>query len=378
VTIGKVYLVGAGPGHPALLTLKARELIGQADILIYDRLIQEETLEGARPDAERLYVGKAPGLHQSRQDEINQLLVDAARRAGIVVRLKGGDPVLFGRGGEEAEHLASHGVPFEVVPGVTAGLSVPMAAGIPVTHRDFSSSVALVTGHRRDDQEMEEIDWSALARLDTLVFFMSVGKLPEIAQKLMAHGCAPTTPAAVVQMAYWPGEQAVVGTLKDLPELAREAQIKPPATIVVGKVVQLRERLSTLHRDLRRDRSEPVGFGLSAEALLSRLTLAQKSAKDLLAALELRLFDDLDHPTEPEDLALSRGLAPGPLREVLCRLAGLGLLLRDGSRFCNSEAASRFLSSRSAECLGDRLEQTLGEAAGYDPLSLLGPGDRPE
>lgn len=375
MSVGKVYLVGAGPGHPDLLTLKGRELIGRADILIYDRLIQEDTLAPARADAERIYVGKAPGRHQSRQDQINHILVDAARRASCVVRLKGGDPVLFGRGGEEAEHLASHGIPFEVVPGVTAGLSVPMAAGIPVTHRDFSASVALVTGHRRDDRDTREIDWAALARLDTLVFFMSVGKLPDIAHNLIAHGCPPQTPGAIVQMAYWPGEQMVEGPLAELPELAARSSIRPPATIVIGQVVRMRDRLTTLHRELRRDVDEPVGFGLSAEALLTRLGSSLRSARDVRAAVRLRLFDALEQPLTAAELATRRKLQPAALTDVLGRLAGLGLLLRDEGHYRNAEAASRFLQTVSPEYIGPRLEQLLAEIESYDPMARLASAD---
>jgi uroporphyrin-III C-methyltransferase len=371
LAIGKVYLVGAGPGHPQLLTLKAYDLIRTADILIYDRLIQEETLAFARSDVERVYVGKAPGRHQSRQDEINSVLVAAAHRGTIVVRLKGGDPVLFGRGGEEAEHLAENGIPFEVVPGVTAGLSVPMAAGIPVTHRDFASTVALVTGHRRDDQEMRELNWSALAQMDTLVFFMGVSKLPEISQRLMAHGRLPTTPAAVVQMAYWPGEQAVVGTLKDLPQRAIDADIRPPATIIVGEVVKVRDRLTTLHRDLRRDKTETTGFGLSSESLLNRLGSTVRSSKDLLAAVKLRLFDELEQAMTPELLAQRKGLHPERLRETFARLASLGLLLREEGAYRNAEAASHFLRTTAPSFIGDQLEQIINEAERYDPLTFL-------
>jgi uroporphyrin-III C-methyltransferase len=373
--VGKVYLVGAGPGHPELLTLKAAALIRTADILIYDRLIQAETLAGARPDAEHIYVGKAPGRHQSRQEEINEILVDAARRSAIVVRLKGGDPVLFGRGGEEAEHLASEGIPFEIVPGVTAGLSVPIAAGIPVTHRDHSSSVAFVTGHRKDDYEMRELDWDALARIDTLVFFMGVSKLAEIAQRLMAHGCAPETPAAVVQMAYWPGERVVTGPLKDLPELAREAEVLPPATIVVGEVVRVRERLeSMLHRDLRRDRSERIGFGLSPDALVTRIGSSVRGAKDVRAALSLRLFDVLEAPRSVDELAGALGLRSDPLRELCARLAGLGLLLRAGEgSYRNAEAASLYLRAEVDGYLGARVLAALAAAESYEPLDELRP-----
>ena len=370
-TTGKVYLVGAGPGHPQLLTLKAYELITTADILIYDRLIQEDVLAAARPDVELIYVGKQPGRHQSMQDDINTTLVEAAHRAALVVRLKGGDPILFGRGGEEAEALAAQGIPFEVVPGVTAGLSVPMAASIPVTHRDYSHNVALVTGHQRGDKENSEPDWEALARMDTLVFFMSVGKLPHIAQRLVQHGLSPETPAAVIQQAYWPGEDLVVGTLADLPELAKEAGIKPPATIVVGKVVNLRERLSTHQRDLRRGPEEHVGFGMSAESLLRRVSDGLRVAKDLLAAVRLDLFAFLETATTAEELALKRRLAVEPLAQVLSRLASLGLLLHSGGTYRNSEAASKFLRRGAPDYLGLRLEEMVAEADRYDPLACL-------
>lgn len=373
MAVGKVYLVGAGPGHPQLITLKGHELIRQADVIIYDRLIQEEILAGARADAERIYVGKQPGLHQSRQEVINATLVESARRARIVVRLKGGDPMLFGRGAEEAEYLAAHNIPFEVVPGVTAGLSVPMAAGIPVTHRDFSASVALVTGHRRDDKDTREVDWAALARIDTLVFFMSVGKLPEIAERLIAHGCPADTPAAIVQQAYWPGEHVVVGTLAQLPRLSEAAGIKPPATIVIGRVVQLRDRLTTLHRDLRRDSDEAVGFGLSSGSLFARLAGAARGSRDLEAALDLRLFDELDQPTHAAQLARQHGWDAQHLSEMLARLAGLGLLVRDQGLYRCSEAASRFLVTRSSEYQGSDLGAMLRAEQGYDPLKRLEP-----
>jgi uroporphyrin-III C-methyltransferase len=371
--VGKVYLVGAGPGHPELITLKGHQLIRQADIIVYDRLIQEEVLGEARADAEKIYVGKRPGLHESRQERINQTMVEAAHRAQIVVRLKGGDPVLFGRGGEEAQYLAAHGVPFEVVPGVTAGLSVPMAAGIPVTHRDFSSSVALVTGHRRDDKDTQELDWAALARIETLVFFMSVGKLPDIASKLIANGCAPDTPAAIIQQAYWPGEHTVVGSLEELPRLSEAAGIQPPATIVIGQVVRARELLTTLHRELRRDRAEEVGFGLSAEALMKRLTAASRVSRDVELAIELELFDELASPMDASTLARRHGWDEEQLSEMLARLASLGLLVRDSGLYQSSEAASRFLS-KGGEGLGSRLEEWLAQGRGYDPRARLRDG----
>ncbi len=371
MSTGKVYLVGAGPGHPQLLTIKAQELIAAADIVIYDRLVQEDTLAGVRPDAEQIYVGKKPGLHHSLQVEINQILVDAAHRAKVVVRLKGGDPVLFGRGGEEAEHLASAGIAFEVVPGVTAGLSVPMAAGIPVTHRDYSHSVALVTGHRRDDKDTEAPHWEALARMDTLVFFMSVGKLPQIAQSLMAHGRKPDTPVAIIQMGYWPEEQVVVGQLRDIAQRSEEARVKPPATIVVGEVVKMRDKLTTLHRDLRRDDHQQKGFGISGPTLMRRLGAGIRASRDVLAALELDLFEQLDEPTTPEDLASSRSFQVDPLRDLLANLAALGLLLRSSGSYRNAEAATRFLKKRSNEYLGDAVKELIEREEKYAPMEKL-------
>ena len=371
MSTGKVYLVGAGPGHPQLLTLKAHELICAADIIIYDRLIQEDVLAWVRPDAEQMYVGKASGLHQSRQEEINQTLVDAAHRAQLVVRLKGGDPVMFGRGGEEAEHLAANGIPFEVVPGVTAGLSVPMAAGIPVTHRDYSHGVALVTGHRRDDKDTEEPHWEALARMDTLVFFMSVGKLPEITQSLMAHGRHPDTPVAIIQMGYWPEEQVVVGQLRNIAQLSVEAEVKPPATIVVGEVVKMRDKLTTLHRDLRRDDHQQRGFGLSGENLMRRIGSGIRASRDVLASLELDLYADLEEAISPEDLAQRRNLSLDPLRDLLTNLANLGLLLRSQGTYRNAEAASKFLRKGSNEFMGEAVIEMVAKEEQYDPMVKL-------
>jgi len=353
------------------LTLKAYELISTADIIIYDRLIQEEVLAAARADAEHIYVGKQPGRHQSMQADINATLVEAAGRAALVVRLKGGDPILFGRGGEEAEALTAAGIPFEVVPGVTAGLSVPMAASIPVTHRDCAHGVALVTGHRRGDKDTREQDWAALARMDTLVFFMSVGKLPEISEQLVKAGLSPDTPGAVIQQAYWPGEQLVTGPLSDLPRLSEEAGIKPPATIVIGEVVNLRHRLSTHQRDLKREPEEHVGFGMSAETLLRRVSSGLRVAKDVLAAVRLDLFAQLEQAWSASDLADRRQLNPEALAQVLSRLASLGLLLKAGETYRNSEAASRFLRRGEPEYIGLQLEELVARADRYDPLADL-------
>jgi uroporphyrin-III C-methyltransferase len=239
--IGQVILVGAGPGDPDLLTIRAVQRISIGDVLVYDRLIQQGVLALAKPTAEKIYMGKEPGRH-ARQDEIHALLVEKACAGKTVIRIKGGDPFLFGRGGEEVEYLAEHGVPFEVVPGVSSCLSAPLSAGIAVTHRGASSSVVIVTGHHAMGNE-DRIEWEAVARIDTAVFLMCVHNVETIARKLMAAGRPPATPAAMIQMAYWDGEHVVTGTLQNIAREVRRAEVEPPATLVVGEVVRLREKL---------------------------------------------------------------------------------------------------------------------------------------
>ena len=242
--MGKVILVGAGPGDPDLLTIRAVQRISIGDVLVYDRLIQQGVLTLAKPSAEKIYVGKEPG-HHTRQDEIHALLVEKAREGKTVIRIKGGDPFLFGRGGEEVEYLAEHGVPFEVVPGVSSCLSAPLSAGIAVTHRDASSSVVIVTGHNATGNE-DRVEWKAVAKIDTAVFLMCVHNVETIARKLIAAGRSPATPAAMIQMAYWDGEHVVTGTLENIAAEVRRAGIEPPATLVVGEVVRLRDKLQRL------------------------------------------------------------------------------------------------------------------------------------
>ncbi len=242
---GKVYLVGAGPGDPELLTIRAARLLRSGDVIVYDRLIQEAVLALAKPSAEKIYMGKPLGKHDSRQDEIHELLVRKAREGKTVIRLKGGDPFLFGRGGEEVEYLAEHGVPFEVVPGVSSCLSAPLSANIAVTHRDASSSLAIVSGHNATGND-ERMDWQALSKIDTVVFLMCVHNVETIAQKLVAAGRPAGTPVAMIQMAYWDGQFVVSGTLETIAEEVRRAGVQPPATLVVGEVVRLREKLNKL------------------------------------------------------------------------------------------------------------------------------------
>jgi uroporphyrinogen III methyltransferase / synthase len=249
---GIVYLVGAGPGDPGLITARALELIVAADLIVHDRLIPRDALAAARPDAELIYVGKESGAASVPQEGIEELLVDRARQGKLVVRLKGGDPFVFGRGGEEAEALAAADIPFEVVPGVTAGIAAPAYAGIPVTHRDDASAVAFVTGHEDPEKEDSALDYEALARFPgTLVFYMGVKALPRIAEALIAAGRDPSEPAAVVERGTLPGQRTVSSTLEGIAAVAAEAEIRPPSVTVVGPAAARRERIAWLeHRPL--------------------------------------------------------------------------------------------------------------------------------
>jgi len=247
--VGIVYLVGAGPGDPGLMTIRSLDLIVAADVILHDRLIPGEALAAARPDAEILYVGKEPGDASVPQDGIEELLIDRARQGKIVVRLKGGDPLVFGRGGEEAEALSEAGIPFEIVPGITAGVAAPAYAGIPVTHRDDASAVAFITGHEDPEKEDSALDYEALARFPgTLVFYMGVKALGGIAEALIAAGRDASEPAAVVERGTLPGQRTVSSTLESIAAAADEAEIKPPAITVVGPVAARRERIAWLER----------------------------------------------------------------------------------------------------------------------------------
>ncbi len=241
---GLVCLVGAGPGDPRLLTLKAKDCIEKADVIVYDHLANPSFLRHAKPDAEQIYVGKEGGRHTMSQDKINRLIVKKAQEGLRVVRLKGGDPFIFGRGGEEAQELVRAGVPFEVVPGVTSAIAVPAYAGIPLTHRDFTSTVAFITGHEDPLKEKSEIGWDKLATAaGTLVFLMGVGNLPKIAASLMKHGRSPKTPVAVIHRGTVPEQRTVAGVLENIAEKAQKGKIGPPAIIVVGEVVNLKGEL---------------------------------------------------------------------------------------------------------------------------------------
>src|SRR5918995_1579169 len=244
---GMVYLVGAGPGDPGLMTRRSLDLIATADAILYDRLIPPGALEDARPDARLVYVGKEPGAAAMAQESINALLVELGTDDLRVVRLKGGDPFVFGRGGEEAEALAAAGVPFEVVPGVTAGVAAPAYAGIPVTHRDAASAVAFVTGHEDPAKPDTALDWDALARFHgTLVFYMGIKNLPLIAERLTAAGRDPQEPVAVVERGADAGQRTVVDTLSGIAARVESEGVRPPSITVVGRVAELRETIAWL------------------------------------------------------------------------------------------------------------------------------------
>ncbi len=247
---GTVYLVGAGPGDPELLTVKAHRLLAAADVIFHDALVGEALLAHLPTDATVHDVGKRADGERTSQADINRRLVDAARSGNVVVRLKGGDPTVFARGGEEAEHLAAADVPVEIVPGVTSAVAAPGVAGVPVTHRDHASCVAVVTGHEDPTKPESALDWEALARVveagGTLAVLMGVGRLPDNVAALREAGLAAATPVAMVERATHPDERVVVGSLRSIVEDARSAGIEPPAVTVVGDVVDVRERIASV------------------------------------------------------------------------------------------------------------------------------------
>ncbi len=301
----KVFLVGAGPGDPGLITVKGKECIQKADVIIYDYLASPALLKHASKSAELIYVGKKGGDHTLSQDEINSLLVAKAKSGGVITRLKGGDPFIFGRGGEEAEVLTKAGIPFEIVPGVTSAIAAAAYAGIPLTHRQLTSTLAFVTGHEDPTKEETRINWSSLASgIGTLVFFMGVKNLPNIAERLIAHGKSPNTPVALIRWGTTSQQKTVTGTLATIVDKARAAGLKAPAIIVVGDVVDLRQSLKWFE-----DRP-----------LLGRrivVTRARQQASDLVRLLTDLGAECLEYPTikimPPKD--------PQPLKDAVANLS---------------------------------------------------------
>src|SRR4051794_17017727 len=307
---GIVYLVGAGPGDPGLITVRGAKLLESADVVVYDYLSNPELLRHC-PKAEAIYVGKKAASHSMTQDQINALLVEHGRAGRRVVRLKGGDPFVFGRGGEECEALAAAGMPFEVVPGITAAIAAPAYAGIPVTHRDFNSSFTFITGHEKEEEYKDpdsrgrqpargssDLDWASIAKLPCLAFYMGVKSLSRICQKLIEHGMAPDTPAATIRWGTTPRQRTVVSTVKNLPTEVGQAGLKPPALTIVGRVVSLRDTLNWFER-------RPL-FGQTVAVTRTRQQASELSQKladlgaDVIEAPTIELASSSD-PSKVDD-----------------------------------------------------------------------------
>jgi uroporphyrinogen III methyltransferase/synthase len=311
--MSKVFLVGAGPGDPDLLTVKGRRILESADVVLYDHLAPDALLDLA-PRAEHLYVGKKKSEHAFSQEEICAMLVEHARRGRTVVRLKGGDPFIFGRGGEEAEALAEAGIPFEVVPGVTTPLGIAAYTGVPLTHREHTSAVTFVTGHA-----VEAIDWERVGHVETLVIFMGLTHFAAIARELMAHGRSPDTPAMAVRWATRPDQETLVGTLATLPQAIADHGMKPPATIVVGEVVRLRGKLDWYER-----------LPLFGKRIV--VTRARGQADALSARLHALGADAIEMPT----IEIRPAADYGPLDRAIAELASYDWLIftsANGVRF---------------------------------------------
>jgi uroporphyrinogen III methyltransferase/synthase len=291
----RVYLVGAGPGDPGLITVRGAQLLGQADVVVYDYLANAELLSYC-PRAEIIYVGKKAAEHSMTQEQINHMLIEKARSDKRVVRLKGGDPFVFGRGGEEAEALAAAGINFEVVPGITAAIAAPACAGIPVTHRDFNSSFTFITGHEKEEEYRDEqakgrevspagdIPWEAIAKLPCVAFYMGVKSLPRICAKLIEHGMSSEMPAATIRWGTMPSQKTVVSTLARLPAEVEAAGLKPPALTIIGKVVELRKNLNWFE-------NRPL-FGLTIV-----VTRTRQQASDLTRRLQALGARVIEAPT---------------------------------------------------------------------------------
>ena len=339
--MSKVYLVGAGPGDPELITVKGRRLLEQADAVLYDHLASDALLELAPPHAELVYVGKKKSDHAYSQEEICAMLVERGRKGLNVVRLKGGDPFIFGRGGEEAQALAEAGVAFEIVPGVTTPLGIAAYTGVPLTHREHSSVVTFVTGH-----EPERIDWARVCTAETLVIFMGLTTWPRIAAELMRHGCLGDVPAMAVRWATRPDQQTVTGTVSTLAGRIAESGLRPPATIVVGEVVRLREQLDWFER-------LPL-FGRRVV-----ITRAQGQGEAMAAELRALGADAIELPT----IQLAAPADYGPLDRAIAELASYDWLL--------------FTSANGVRCFVERLDRSRRDWRGLRArICAIGPATR--
>ena len=339
---GVVYLVGAGPGDPGLMTARSLELIASADSILHDRLIGAAALTGARDDAELRYVGKEPGDASVPQERIHEELVERAQRGLSVVRLKGGDPFVFGRGGEEAEALHAAGVPFEVVPGVTSGVAAPAYAGIPVTHRDDASAVAFVTGHEDPTKEEIALDWKALAGFPgTLVLYMGVKNLPEIAGRLVDAGRDPGEPAAAIERGTLPGQRHVVASLSTLAAAVAEAQLKPPSILLFGPVAARRDAISWLeHRPLHAKRVVVTRARAQASGVARTLTALGAEIVELPAIrIEPRIesADVRDAVESLHSYALVCLTSPNGVRLLFEAMSASG---RDARALANAQVAA--------------------------------------
>ncbi len=342
---GKVYLVGAGPGDPGLITAKGKALIAQADTIIYDYLAAPALLKDARKDAQKIYVGKKGGDHTLSQDGINDLICEKALAGGIIVRLKGGDPFIFGRGGEEAEVLVERGIPFEVVPGVTSAIAAPAYAGIPLTHRDFTATLAFVTGHEDPTKKNSNIDWGALAHIGTVVFLMGVKNLPKITQRLIENGRDPQTPVGLVRWGTRVDQMTVTGTLETIAANVKAAGLKAPAITVVGHVVGLRDKLAWFE-------DRPL-FGKRIV-----VTRAREQASELVDRLTALGADCLEVPT----IQIAAPDAPQQLDQALSRLDQYNWLVFTSVNGVRCFFEALFKNGRDVRALGHLKTAAIGPA----------------
>ena len=365
-TPGFVSLVGAGPGDPGLLTLRCQTLLANADVVLCDALANPRLLAHCRPEAEIIFVGKRSGKHGMTQDAINAVLVDRAKLGRRVVRLKGGDPFVFGRGGEECQVLAAAGIPFEVVPGVTAGIAVAAYAGIPITHREFNGSVTFITGHEghryaSTSEGTDPTDWAALAKLPCIAFYMGTKALPDICAKLIAGGLSPTTPAAIVSRGTTPLQRTIVGTVADLSERVATAQIATPALTIIGRVVELRDQLNWFE-------SRPL-FGQTI--VVTRARVQQSSLVERLESLGANVLEAPTIEIAPlSDFAqvdralqsLSRQDPTGPASWVIFTSANAISVVRD--RLAANSLDSRAFAGTHIAAVGEATANALREGLG--------------